>query len=51
VSTRECGNGEGPFEFRSYRIVDGIVNEEEVRVVPGYTEAPQIPAELEESEN
>jgi proteasome lid subunit RPN8/RPN11 len=37
VSTRECGNGDGPFEFRSYRIVDGIVNEEEVRVVSGYT--------------
>ncbi|MGZ5409451.1 MAG: Mov34/MPN/PAD-1 family protein [Aeromicrobium sp.] len=40
VSTRECGNDDGPFEFRSYRIVDGIVNEEEVRVVRGYTEAP-----------
>lgn len=38
VSTRECGSDDGPFEFRSYRIVDGIVNEEEVRVVPGYTE-------------
>ncbi|MGZ5367507.1 Mov34/MPN/PAD-1 family protein [Aeromicrobium sp.] len=40
VSTRECGSDDGPFEFRSYRIVDGIVNEEEVRVVRGYTEAP-----------
>lgn len=40
VSTRECGSDDGPFEFRSYRIVDGIVNEEEVRVVPGYTEVP-----------
>jgi proteasome lid subunit RPN8/RPN11 len=33
VSTRECGNGEGPVEFRSYRIVDGLVTEEDVRVV------------------
>ena len=36
VSTRECGNGEGPVEFRSYRIVDGVVTEEEVRVVQSY---------------
>ena len=41
VSTRECGNDEGPFDFRSYRIVDGVVNEEEVRIVPGYTDAPE----------
>ena len=40
VSTRECGNDEGPFDFRSYRIVAGIVNEEEVRVVSSYTGAP-----------
>lgn len=33
VSTRECGNSEGPVDFRSYRIVDGVVTEEEVRVV------------------
>jgi proteasome lid subunit RPN8/RPN11 len=33
VSTRECGNREGPVEFRSYRIVDGEVSEEEVAVV------------------
>ncbi len=33
VSTRECGNNEGPVEFRSYRIVDGEVTEEEVAVV------------------
>ena len=37
VSTRVCGKGEGPADFRSYRIVDGVVNEEEVRVVAGYT--------------
>jgi proteasome lid subunit RPN8/RPN11 len=33
VSTREHGNSPGPVEFRSYRIVDGAVTEEEVRVV------------------
>ena len=33
VSTREHGNNEGPVEFRSYRIVDGAVTEEEVTVV------------------
>jgi proteasome lid subunit RPN8/RPN11 len=32
VSTREHGNSEGPVEFRSYRIVDGEVTEEEVLV-------------------
>ena len=40
VSTRECGNGDGPFDFRSYRIVDGVVTEEEVRVVAGYADVP-----------
>jgi proteasome lid subunit RPN8/RPN11 len=35
VSTREHGNSEGPVEFRSYRIKDGEVTEEEVSVVPG----------------
>jgi proteasome lid subunit RPN8/RPN11 len=34
VSTREHGNNPGPLEFRSYRIVDGEVSEEEVTVVP-----------------
>jgi [CysO sulfur-carrier protein]-S-L-cysteine hydrolase len=33
VSTREHGNNDGPVEFRSYRIVDGEVTEEEVTVV------------------
>ncbi len=32
VSTREHGNSEGPVEFRSYRIVDGEVTEEEVLI-------------------
>ena len=33
VSTREHGNNEGPVEFRSYRIIDGEVTEEDVSVV------------------
>ena len=33
VSTREHGNSDGPVEFRSYRIIDGEVTEEEVAVV------------------
>jgi [CysO sulfur-carrier protein]-S-L-cysteine hydrolase len=33
VSTRDHGNSDGPVEFRSYRIVDGRVTEEEVEVV------------------
>lgn len=39
VSTREAGNDEGPVEFRSYRIIDNEVTEEEVRVVERYTDA------------
>ena len=35
VSTRETGVDEGPYEFRSYRIVDGSVTEEEVRIGSG----------------
>ncbi len=34
VSTREHGNNDGPVEFRSFRIVDGEVSEEDVAVVP-----------------
>ncbi|WP_366145762.1 M67 family metallopeptidase [Nocardioides sp.] len=42
VSTQHCtdpseGNNEGPVEFRSYRIVDGEVTEEEVAVVDELT--------------
>ena len=33
VGTREHGNNDGPTEFRSYRIVDDEVTEEEVNVV------------------
>ena len=38
VSTREHGNSEGPVEFRSYRIIDGEVTEEEVRVTQNATQ-------------
>ena len=33
VSTRECGPDEGPVEVRSYRIVDGVVSEEQIEIV------------------
>ena len=33
VSTREHGNNAGPVEFRSFRIIEGTVTEEEVTVV------------------
>ena len=33
VSTREHGNSEGPVEFRSYRIIDGDVTEEDVQIL------------------
>jgi len=36
VSTADCGNGEGPFQFRSFRIVDGVITEEDVRIVEEY---------------
>ncbi len=36
VSTREHGNNPGPVEFRSYRIIDGAVTEEEVVVVASF---------------
>lgn len=32
VSTRETGNDDGPYEFRSFRIVDGVVTEEDVQI-------------------
>jgi len=34
ISTRETGNEDGPYEFRSFRIVDGVVTEEEVAIQP-----------------
>lgn len=36
VSTRETGSQDGPYEFRSFRIVDGAVTEESVVVVQEY---------------
>lgn len=36
VSTRETGSLDGPYELRSFRIVDGEVAEEEVDVVDQY---------------
>ena len=32
ISTRETGAEDGPYELRSFRIVDGVVTEEEVVV-------------------
>jgi proteasome lid subunit RPN8/RPN11 len=40
VSTREHGNSAGPVELRSYRIVDGVVTEEEVAVVASLDDEP-----------
>jgi [CysO sulfur-carrier protein]-S-L-cysteine hydrolase len=34
VSTADCGNDDGPVEFRSFRIVEGVVTEEGVEVIP-----------------
>lgn len=39
VSTRVHGNSEGSVEFRSYRIIDGEVTEEEVSVVEARSQA------------
>ncbi|MFC5906633.1 Mov34/MPN/PAD-1 family protein [Streptacidiphilus monticola] len=36
VSTAESGPEDGPFQFRSFRIVDGVITEEDVRVVEAY---------------
>jgi len=36
VSTREHGNSDGPVEFRSYKIANGEVTEEEVSVVASH---------------
>ena len=35
VSTRETGNEDGPYELRSYRILEGVVTEEEIAILPG----------------
>ena len=36
VSTADSGSEDGPFQFRSYRIVDGEITEEDVQVVESY---------------
>lgn len=41
VSTRDGAHESGRVEFRSFRIVDGVVTEEEVRIV----ESPETPTE------
>lgn len=33
VSTQHLGNSDAPLEFRSYRIIDGVVTEEDVTIV------------------
>ena len=48
VSTRDCfdedgGNIDGPVEFRSYRIVDGVVTEEDVTIAPTAAEEESTP--------
>jgi [CysO sulfur-carrier protein]-S-L-cysteine hydrolase len=45
VGTREHGNTDGPVEFRSYRIIDGDVTEEEVVVVDSLPETPTTPGD------
>jgi len=32
VGTRETGKQDGPYELRSYRIVEGVITEEEVQI-------------------
>ena len=49
VSTRDCfdeagGNNEGPVEFRSYRIIDGVVAEETVTITPTNTPTEESPS-------
>ncbi|MBU6245012.1 MAG: M67 family metallopeptidase [Actinomycetales bacterium] len=36
VSTRQTGPLDGPYELRSFRIVDGQVSEEDVQIVEAY---------------
>lgn len=35
ISTRETGTEDGPYELRSYRIIDSVVTEEPVQVTEG----------------
>ncbi len=36
ISTRQTGPADGPYELRSYRIVEGEVTEEPVQIVESY---------------
>ncbi|MDR7087555.1 proteasome lid subunit RPN8/RPN11 [Aeromicrobium panaciterrae] len=45
VSTRDGAHEDGPVDFRSYRIVDGEVTEEEVSVVDRYVDGTDVPTE------
>jgi proteasome lid subunit RPN8/RPN11 len=38
VSTRDGAHESGPVDFRSFRIVDGVVNEEDVTIVERYAD-------------
>ncbi|MET0931663.1 MAG: Mov34/MPN/PAD-1 family protein, partial [Aeromicrobium sp.] len=52
VSTRDGAHESGPVDFRSYRIVDGDVTEEEVQVVEAYTDAaPSSPPSQQKAEH
>jgi proteasome lid subunit RPN8/RPN11 len=35
ISTRETGAEDGPYELRSYRIVDAVITEEPIRIGTG----------------
>lgn len=39
VGTGDHGNDEGPVEFRSFRIVDSVISEEDVSIVTSYDES------------
>jgi proteasome lid subunit RPN8/RPN11 len=48
VSTRDGAHESGPIDFRSYRIVDGEVTEEEVSVVDSYEDGTATGAPTEQ---
>ena len=35
ISTRETGTNDGPYELRSFRIVDSVITEEEIQIIEG----------------
>lgn len=48
VSTRDGAHESGPVDFRSYRIIDGEVSEEQVSVIETYTEGTPNSTGLEQ---